>query len=141
MVNYPTLNRALRKNAIDRNGSVLHAELLLMAAMRNPVNVALMQTHRGGSLILAMSNIMQADKDYVINFDRATVPPELANPNLRLLIAALGLSSETVNEAIAAMDRAAEKYILQVAGQQFSAQRTNLLFLQVLQILLSHFAK
>ena len=119
--------RALRKDAIDRNGSVLHAELLLMAAMRNPVNVALMQAHRGGSLILAMTNILQADKDYVINFDRATVPPDLAHPNLRLLIAALGLSGETVNEAIAAMDRGAEKYILQVAGQQFSAQANKLI--------------
>jgi hypothetical protein len=63
--------RTLRRNAIDRNGSVLHAELLLMAAMRNPVNVPLLQAHRGGSLILPMSNILNADKDYVINFDRA----------------------------------------------------------------------
>jgi hypothetical protein len=118
--------RALRKNAIGRNGSVLHAELLLMAAMRNPANVALMQAHRGGELILAMSNILQADKDYVINFDRATVPPEIAHPNLRLLIATLGLSGETVDEARTAMDRAAEQYILQVAGRQFLDQATKL---------------
>ncbi|MGZ8561133.1 MAG: eCIS core domain-containing protein, partial [Flavisolibacter sp.] len=111
--------RTLRKDAIDRNGSVLHAELLLMAAMRNPVNVTLMQAHRGGSLILAMSNILQADKDYVINFDRGTVPPDLAHPYLRLLVAALGMSGETVIDALAAMDRAAEQYILQVAGRQF----------------------
>ncbi|MGZ8544816.1 MAG: eCIS core domain-containing protein, partial [Flavisolibacter sp.] len=111
--------RTLRKDAIDRNGSVLHAELLLMAAMRNPVNVTLMQAHRGGSLILAMSNILQADKDYVINFDRGTVPPDLAHPYLRLLVAALGLSGETVIDALAAMDRAAEQYILKVAGRQF----------------------
>ncbi|MGZ8544699.1 MAG: hypothetical protein ACXWV0_05350, partial [Flavisolibacter sp.] len=102
-----------------RNGSVLHAELLLMAAMRNPVNITLMQAHRGGSLILAMSNILQADKDYVINFDRGTVPPDLAHPYLRLLVAALGMSGETVIDALAAMDRAAEQYILQVAGRQF----------------------
>lgn len=118
--------RALRKNAIDRNGSVLHAELLLMAAMRNPVNVALMQAHRGGPLVLAMSNILQADKDYVINFDRAAVPPELAHPYLRMLVAALGLSGETVSQARDAMDRVAEQYIQQVAGRQFSDQADKL---------------
>jgi len=119
--------RALRKDAIDRNGSVLHAELLLMAAMRNPVNVALMQAHRGGSLILSMSNIRQADKDYVINFDRADVPPELAQPLLRLAIALLGLSGETVAEATIAINRVAEKRILEIGGKQFVDQANKLI--------------
>ena len=119
--------RALRKDAIDRNGSVLHAELLLMAAMRNPVNVALMQAHRGGSLILSMSNILQADKDYVINFDRAQLPPELANPLLRLALAALGLSGETAAEAWESMNRTAEKRIEEIAGKQFGNQAAKLI--------------
>lgn len=118
--------RALRKDAIDRNGSILHAELLLMAAMRNPVNVPLMQAHRGGSLILSMNNILEADKTYVINFDRAEVPPELANPLIRLAFALLGLSGETVTEAAAAMDRAAEKRILEIGGKQFAGQANKL---------------
>ncbi len=119
--------RSLRKNAIDRNGSVLHAELLLMAAMRNPVNVALMQAHRGGSLILTMSNILQADKDYVINFDRGAVPPDLAHPYLRLLTAALGLSGESLVDALAAMDRSSEQYILNVGGRQFNDHANKLI--------------
>jgi hypothetical protein len=112
--------RTLRKDAILRNGSVLHAELLLMAAMRNPVNVALMQAHRGGSLILSMSNILEADKNYVINFDRADIPTELASPLLRKALAFLGLSGETVDQAIAAMDKAAEKRIRELAGKEYS---------------------
>jgi hypothetical protein len=119
--------RALRKDAIDRNGSVLHAELLLMAAMRNPVNIALMQAHRGGSLILSMSNILQADKDYVINFDRAQLPPELANPLLRLALAALGLSGETAAEAWEAMNRTAENRIEEIGGKQFADQAAKLI--------------
>jgi hypothetical protein len=119
--------RALRKDAIDRNGTVFHAELLLMAAMRNSVNVPLMQAHRGGSLILSMSNILQADKDYVINFDRAEVPPELANPLLRLTLAALGLSGETAAEAWEAMDRTAKKRIEEIGGKQFNEQANKLI--------------
>jgi hypothetical protein len=119
--------RALRKDAIDRNGSVLHAELLLMAAMRNPVNVVFMQAHRGGSLILSMSNIREPDKDYVINFDRGQLPPELADPLSRLALAALGLSGETIAEAWESMNRTAQKRIEEIAGKQFEDQAGKLI--------------
>jgi hypothetical protein len=98
-----------------------------MAAMRNPVNVALMQAHRGGSLILSMSNILRTDKEYVINFDRSTIPPEIANPVMRLALAFLGLSGEDVAQARAAMDTAAEEYIRKAAGKQFSDQADKLI--------------
>jgi len=116
--------RALRKNAIDRIGSVLHAELLLMAAMRNPVNVALMQAHVGGSLILAVSNILQADKDYVINFDREVV--DLSAAAMSLVGALAGVSGQTLIEALTSMNDEAEKIILKIGGKQFADQATSL---------------
>ncbi|WP_439581599.1 eCIS core domain-containing protein [Dyadobacter bucti] len=119
--------RQLRKDAIRRNGSVLHAELLLMAAMRNAVNVALMQAHRGGSLILSMRNILEADKAYVINFDRAGLPPELADPVSRLASALFGLSGETLTEAVEAMNRTAQDRIREIGGKQFSEQAERLI--------------
>lgn len=112
--------RQLRKDAIDRNGSVIHAELLLMAAMKNPVNVALMKAHTGGKLIIPMSQILDADKNYVINFDRATLPKGLEFPTFRLLLAAAGISGETVAQAQTAMEDSAASEIRKIAGKQFS---------------------
>jgi hypothetical protein len=55
------------------------------------------------------------------------LPPELANPVLRLALAFLGLSGETVAQAAAAMDHAAEQYILNTAGTQFGDQANKLI--------------
>ncbi|OQP60574.1 hypothetical protein A3860_32690 [Niastella vici] len=118
--------RVLRKNAIERNGSILHAELLLMAAMRNPVNVTLMRAHRGGPLILSMSNILEADKNYVINFDRTALPPGFSGYMLRLLQAVLGLSGETIAQAQQGIDQDIEQHIQQVGGTQFADQAIKL---------------
>jgi hypothetical protein len=119
--------RVLRQNAIDRNGSILHAELLLMAAMRNPVNVALMRAHRGGPLILAMSNILQADKNYIINFDRPAVVPGMTGYAVRLLQALFGMSGETIDQARQAIDSDIEQRILTIGGTQFADQANKLI--------------
>jgi hypothetical protein len=73
-----------------------------------------------------MSHILEADKNYVINFDRATMPPDLATHALRLLSAYLGLSGETVDEARQAVDTAIEQQILTIGGKQFADQATKL---------------
>lgn len=111
---------SLKKDAVARNGSVLHAELLLMAAMRNPLNVALMNAHKGGTLVLSMANILQRDRDHVMNVDRPSIPPDLEHPFLRQLLAILGLSGETLDQAIMQLDLAGRDYIYGIAGKQFA---------------------
>lgn len=113
---------ALRAGAIARNGTIMHVELLLMAAMRNPVNVTLMQAHTSGSLIIPMSQILQADRDYITNFGRESLPDDIIFLNLRLLAAAFGLSFERFEDVELELSRAAEQQIMQHAGTQFAEQ-------------------
>ncbi len=68
---------ALKRNAILRNGTVQHAELLLMAAMLRPENVALLRAHRRGSFILPMADILPAHRDHVMNVDRGQLSAEM----------------------------------------------------------------
>ncbi len=111
---------SLKKDAVARNGSVLHAELLLMAAMRNSANVALMNVHKGGPLVISLAQILSADKQHVLNVDRPSLPPDLAHPFLRQLLALMGLTGETMEQAAEAMDRSAQQYIQATAGKQFA---------------------
>jgi hypothetical protein len=117
---------ALRTNAVARNGTIMHAELLLMAAMRNPVNVALMQAHRSGPLVISMINITQADRDYITNFGRESLPLDVIVLNLRLMAAMLGLSTERVEDVEQELSLAAEQQIMQHAGAQFADQASKL---------------
>ncbi len=117
---------ALRADAIARNGTVMHVELLLMAAMRNPVNVTLMQAHTTGSLIIPMSQIRKADEDYLTNFGRKTLPDEIAILNLRLLAAKFGLTVEKPEDVELELSNKAQKYIMQYAAKQFADQADKL---------------
>ncbi|HZL09130.1 MAG TPA: DUF4157 domain-containing protein [Prolixibacteraceae bacterium] len=117
---------ALRTDAIARNGTIMHVELLLMAAMRNPVNVTLMQAHRTGSLIIPMNQISRADQDYLTNFGREEFPVDIAMLNLRLLAATLGISNERFEDVAQELSIAAEHQIMQNAGTQFADQAQKL---------------
>ncbi|HYJ62198.1 MAG TPA: hypothetical protein VEV62_00505, partial [Parafilimonas sp.] len=117
---------ALRTDAIARNGTVMHVELLLMAAMRNPVNVTLMQAYTTGSLIIPMSQIKKTDEDYLSNFGRETLPDEIVILNLRLLAAKFGLTVEKPEDVELELSNKAQKYIMQYAGKQFADQADKL---------------
>jgi hypothetical protein len=117
----------LRADALARNGSVLHAELLLMAAMRNPGNVTKMQAYSGGGLRIPMSQINKSDEDYLTNFGRDQFPTDILALDLRLLAASFGLSAEKPEDVQQVLDTKAEGYIRQYAGKQFSDQADQLL--------------
>ena len=87
---------ALRKDAIDRNGTVEHAELLLMAAMRNPTNVTAMKSHTSGTLVIsggvaANSRIkaLAAERCAAAGIELRVPRPRLCTDN-GAMIAALG---------------------------------------------------
>jgi hypothetical protein len=115
-----TAIEALRTDAIRRNGTVMHAELLLMAAMRNPVNVTLMHAHHAGPLVIPMSQIKKSDEDYLTNFGRDAVPADIVDLDLRLLAAAMGFSTENIDALIDKLDTRAQEQIKLYAGRQFS---------------------
>jgi hypothetical protein len=114
--------KALRKDALDRNGTVEHAELLLMAAMRNPVNVTKMKAYKSGKLIIPMSDIKQADRDYLTNFGVEKNPLDPAAYFVRGLAALLGLSKEKLSDVVDEYDNKAMELIHKYAGKQFSDQ-------------------
>jgi hypothetical protein len=117
---------SLRTWAIARNGTVMHVELLLMAAMRNPVNVALMNAHRNGSLIIPMNQISGADQEYLTNFGREAMPDNIVLLNLRLLASMFGISNERFDDVAQELSIAAEQQIMQHAGTQFADQAQKL---------------
>ena len=80
----------LKAYAIQRNGTVQHAELLLMAAMRNPVNVAVLSAHTTGNLIISMTAISTADRDHVMNVGREAVPLDIQLLRFRRYMANFG---------------------------------------------------
>ena len=99
----------LKADAIQRNGTVQHAELLLMAAMRNPVNVAVLNAHTTGNLIISMTAISTADRDHVMNVGREAVPLDIQLLRFRRYMAELGLSPEST----AALDSEIEIRVFQ----------------------------
>jgi hypothetical protein len=119
--------RALRADAIDRNGTVEHAELLLMAAMRNSVNVKRMQGHTTGSLIIPMSDIQQTDEDYLTNFGVEQDPIDTTAYTLRILASLFGLSKEKATDIASELDTRATDLIHKYAGKQFSDQADKLI--------------
>jgi hypothetical protein len=118
---------ALRKDAIDRNGTVIQAELLLMAAMRNPPNVTLMQSYRHGSLIIPMSQIRKADEDYLTDFGRDSLPLDIIALEGQKILANLGLIGKTPDDAQNELDGDANDHILEYAGKQFDTQANRLI--------------
>jgi hypothetical protein len=119
---------ALRKDAIDRNGTIIHAELLLMAAMRNPVNVRLMKAHMKGSLSIPMNQILQSDQDYLTNFGRGYLPNDIISTNIRLIEAMIGISNENAGMVDMELRDKTKKQILEHAGAQFAEQAGRLYF-------------
>ena len=117
---------ALRSNAIDRNGTIFHAEHLLMAAMRNSVNVTAMQAHRNGPLTIPMANISRIDQDYIANFGREALPADVTALTTRRADAAAGRSSESVETIDQEIRNVVEQHILNIAGRQFSEQASKL---------------
>src|SRR5579872_5967316 len=109
----------LRADAIDRNGTVEHAELLLMAAMRNSVNVKKMQGYTGGGgLSIPMSDIKQADEDHLTNFGVEQNPIDITAYTLRVLASLFGLSKEKVADIASELDSKATDLIHKYAGKQ-----------------------
>lgn len=118
---------ALRKDAIDRNGTVEHAEQLLMAAMRNPVNVSAMKAYTSGKLVIRMSDIRQVDEDYLTNFGRDPMPLDTNAYRGRIWDAVLGVSGENVMDIFNEYNTKAEEQIRKYAGTQFADQADKLI--------------
>ncbi len=119
--------KTLRADAIGRNGTVMHAEQLLMAAMRNPVNVTRMKAYTGGSLVIPMSDIKEADKNYLTNFGVEKNPLDTSAYIARVLASVFGLSKEKVADILTEYDNKAAELIHKYAGKQFSDQADRLI--------------
>lgn len=118
---------ALRKEAIDRNGTVMHAELLLMAAMRNAANVKLMQAYTSGSLVIPMSQISQADEDYLTNFGSGPMPIDSTAYSLRMIFSYLGFTKEKISDIRQEYETKATEIVYKYAGKQFADQAGRLI--------------
>ena len=119
--------KALRADAIDRNGTVEHAEQLLMAAMRNSVNVKKMQGYKSGGLTIPMSDIKQADEDYLTNFGSEKNPIDDLAYAGRLVASMVGVSNEKVTDIAKEFKEKAEGLIEKYASKQFSDQAAMLI--------------
>ncbi|MEL6275295.1 MAG: DUF4157 domain-containing protein, partial [Bacteroidota bacterium] len=67
----------LKQYALRQNGTVMHAELLLMAAALNPDNLDTIRAHRAPELVLSMDSIKPADRQHVLDVDRNTADAEV----------------------------------------------------------------
>ena len=113
---------SLKADAIQRNGTVQHAELLLMAAMRNPVNVAALNAHTTGNLIISMTAISTADRDHVMNVGRERVPLDIQLLRFRRFLAALGLSPENTAALDSEIEIRVFEEIAAAGGNAFRSQ-------------------
>ena len=112
----------LKADAIQRNGTVQHAELLLMAAMRNPVNVAMINAHSSGNLIISMTAISTADREHIMNVGREAVPLDIQLLRLRRHLAALGLSPEDTATLDSEIEIRVFEEIAAAGGNSFRSQ-------------------
>jgi hypothetical protein len=119
--------KALRADAIDRNGTVMQVEMLLMAAMRNPANVSQMQAYTHGTLIVPMNRISKTDEDYVADFGREGMPLDVIALEGRKILAILGISGEKPDDVDNLISGNAQDHILQYAGKQFEDQANKLI--------------
>ncbi|KZS38162.1 hypothetical protein AWE51_19150 [Aquimarina aggregata] len=112
----------LRQYAIARNGTVKHSELLLMAAMRSTANATLLTAHRRGSFILPMASISQVNRDYIVNFNRESIPNDIHALRFRRLMVRLGISSENITDLNDEIETRIFEEIETAGGRSFHRQ-------------------
>jgi hypothetical protein len=117
----------LRAHALRTQGSVTHAERLIMAAVLNPLNIRLVQGARGAQFTLAVASITGANRDYVANVGRESFPEGIALLVLQAMIAKFRLNPARSEELLAEASEQATRDILTHAGPQFQGQAAQLI--------------